>query len=426
MAAVVFVHGTGVREPRFEDLFQRVGEGLAKRTPGVKVIPYYWGTEHGARLAAGGASLPPEGTARGVPGAGAAEAAGATGATGATGDGSGSDGSGSGGSDGAGSDGETDLWELLYEDPLAELRAAASDPSGPAPRAELPPGAPHPAEAPRHLLARLASSPEVTEALLPGVRRAAADVSRSPLLGPAARALPAAAGTGGTGALEHLLARAVAATCLRSLLDADAPLIPGGEQRDRAVETLAAAMGAPPAGTDRGPGAFLLRPFARAGFRYAVRRRRALTEAAHPAAGDVLRYLAHGEPVRQGLRTLLDGIEGPVTVMGHSLGGIIAFDTLAGRAHPAVRLLVTVGSQAPFLYEIGALPSLGHPAELPGHFPPWLNVYDRRDLLSHVGGPLFPGRVRDVAVDNRQPFPASHSAYWTNPAVYAAVAEELT
>ncbi|MEU1816286.1 hypothetical protein ABZ543_13970 [Streptomyces roseifaciens] len=415
MAAVVFVHGTGVREPRFEELFQRVGEGLAKTTPGVKVIPYYWGTEHGARLAADGASLPPEGTARGVPGAGAgAEAGAGAGAAEAAG----------GGSDGADCDGETDLWELLYEDPLAELRAAASDPSGPAPRAELPPGAPHPAETPRLLLARLASSPEVTEALLPGVRRAATDVSRSPLLGPAARALPP--GAAGTGALEHLLARAVAATCLRSLLDADAPLIPDGEQRDRAVETLAAAMGSPPAGTDRGPGAFLLRPFARAGFRYAVRRRRALTEAAHPAAGDVLRYLAHGEPVRQGLRRLLDGIEGPVAVMGHSLGGIIAFDTLAGRAHPAVRLLVTVGSQAPFLYEIGALPSLGHPAELPGHFPPWLNVYDRRDLLSHVGSLLFPGRVRDVAVDNRQPFPASHSAYWTNPAVYAAVAEELT
>ncbi|GGX64085.1 alpha/beta hydrolase family protein [Streptomyces hiroshimensis] len=423
MVAVVFVHGTGVREPRFEELFQRVGDGLAQRTPGVTVIPYYWGTEHGARLAAGGASLPPEGTARGVPGAGAAEGDGGWGRDG----GGGRD----GGRDSAASDGETDRWELLYEDPLAELReAAASAPSGAVPRAELPPGAPHPAEAPRLLLARLASSPEVNEALLPGLRRAAGDVSRSPLLGPAARAL-ASGGTGtgtgpGSGALEHLLARAVAATCLRSLLDADAPVIPDGEQRDRAVEALAAAMGAPPAGTDRGPGAFLLRPFARAGFRYAVRRRRALTEAAHPAAGDVLRYLAHGEAVRQGLRAVLDGLEGPVTVMGHSLGGIIAFDTLAGRAHPAVRLLVTVGSQAPFLYEIGALPSLRHPAGLPGHFPPWLNLYDRRDLLSHVGGPLFPGRVRDVAVDNRQPFPASHSAYWTNPAVYAAIAGELT
>ncbi|GGR21481.1 hypothetical protein [Streptomyces netropsis] len=400
MTTVVFVHGTGVREPGFGELFQRVGDGLAHRTPGVKLIPYYWGAEHGARLAADGASLPAEGTARGVPDPGTTEP------------------------DGTDADGESAQWEQLYRDPLAELSAVALAPAGPVARPELPPGAPHPSELPRLLLARLASSPEVSDATLPGVRRAAADVSRSPLLGPAAQALPAADAE--TGALEHLLARAVVATCLRSLLDADAPVIPDGEQRDRAVRQLATAMGAPAAGMERGAASLLLRPVVRAGSRYAVRRRRALTQAAHPAAGDVLRYLAHGEPVRAGLCATLEGLEGPVAVLGHSLGGIIAFDTLVRRAHPAVRSLVTVGSQAPFLYEIGALPSLGHPSVLPGHFPAWLNLYDRRDLLSHVGGPLFPGRVRDVAIDNRQPFPASHSAYWANPAVYAAIAGELT
>jgi hypothetical protein len=85
--------------------------------------------------------------------------------------------------------------------------------------------------------------------------------------------------------------------------------------------------------------------------------------------------------------------------------------------------LITIGSQSPFLYEIGAFPALGHPDPLPAHFPPWLNVYDRRDVLSYVGSGVFGDGVRDVEVDNGQPFPQSHSAYWTNPAVWTAVSE---
>ncbi|MEV8531917.1 hypothetical protein [Streptomyces sp. NPDC051211] len=392
MTAVVFVHGTGVRETGFSELIRRFGEGLSGSISGHTVVPYYWGTEHGARLAADGASLPAEtdGASRSTPEPDLDE--------------------------------ETRLWELLYRDPLGELAAAAAAGRAPAgPAAELPPGAVHPAELPRRLLARLGASPSVEDTALPGIRRAASEVARSPLLGRAAPVLADA----GSGVLERVLARAVAATCLRDLLEADVPVIPDGEMRDRAVEQLATAMGAPAAGSDRGLGSFLLQPVARVASGYAVSRRRALTEAAHPAAGDVLRYLAHGEPVRAGLRKVLAGLEGPVAIVGHSLGGIIALDTLVRDPHPQVRLLVTVGSQAPFLYEIGALPSLGHPSALPGHFPAWLNLYDRRDLLSHVGGSLFPGRVHDILIDNRQPFPASHSAYWTNPAVYTAIAGGL-
>ncbi|MFE2331883.1 hypothetical protein HFP71_08165 [Streptomyces sp. ARC32] len=168
-----------------------------------------------------------------------------------------------------------------------------------------------------------------------------------------------------------------------------------------------------------------LRVAGSAASRAVVRRRRALTEAAHPAAGDVLRYLSRGEAVRAGLRTLLAGLEPPVAVVAHSLGGIIALDTLVLTPLPQVRLLVTAGSQAPFLYESGSLPSLEHPAPLPAHFPDWLNLYDPRDLLSYLGAGLFPGRVTDVAVDSRQPFPAAHSAYWTNPAVYRHIVDRL-
>ncbi|WP_042836850.1 alpha/beta fold hydrolase, partial [Streptomyces sp. NRRL S-15] len=137
-------------------------------------------------------------------------------------------------------------------------------------------------------------------------------------------------------------------------------------------------------------------PIVRLGSRYAVRRRRALTDAAHPAAGDILKYLARGEDMRQGLRDLVATAEPPVVLLGHSLGGIVALDTLISGPLPGVELLITVGSQGPFLYETGALPSLAHPAPLPGHVPPWLNLYDRRDLLGYAAEPLFPGRAHDV------------------------------
>jgi hypothetical protein len=62
---------------------------------------------------------------------------------------------------------------------------------------------------------------------------------------------------------------------------------------------------------------------------------------------------------------------------------------------------------------------------LPNSLPPWLNIYDLKDFLSYVGGDLFPGRVVDHRVDNRQAFPASHSAYWYNPMVWEAILPTL-
>lgn len=78
------------------------------------------------------------------------------------------------------------------------------------------------------------------------------------------------------------------------------------------MAALAARLGAAPAGTGRGPVLRMAaKPVVRLGSRYAVRRRRALTDAAHPAAGDILKYLARGEPMRQGLRDLVTSLEPP-------------------------------------------------------------------------------------------------------------------
>ncbi|WP_330329302.1 alpha/beta fold hydrolase [Streptomyces sp. NBC_00536] len=317
---------------------------------------------------------------------------------------------------------ETELWAELYHNPLAELElAAAAGGHG----TELSPGAPLPAERPRALLAALdghlsdIAGSAAGGPMGPHLATAVTELSRSGLLGPAATTLP------DDEELARLLARALVAAALSAVFAEDAPLIPDGAARDAVAAALAERMGARPRGSERGIGTLLARPALRLASRQAVRRRRALTEAAHPAAADVMLYLARGERLRRRLRETIEGLEPPVVVIGHSLGGIIALDTLIAAPLPQVALLVTVGSQGPFLYESGALPGLAYPEPLPEHVPEWLNLYDPRDLLGYIGAPLFPHRVTDIEVDNRQPFPASHSAYWTNPAVYRAIAKRL-
>ncbi|MDN0197448.1 hypothetical protein [Streptomyces sp. S.PNR 29] len=390
MTAVVFLHGTGVREPGFSALAGRVGAGLTALRPGLRLMPYYWGGAHGATLAAGGASLPPAaGTTRGL----ADTPAGADPA-----------------------DDTSAAWAALYADPYAELALAMA---GARPAGERPPGFVPQEQKLQAQLAALAAQGDAPAAEVgPGLARAATDLAAHPLLGAVAEALD-------PDDLAALAARSLTARIIADALDADAPLVPVGDVRDAVTDRLAEALGAPPRGTERGVRSLLLRVAGSAASRAVVRRRRALTEAAHPAAGDVLRYLSRGEAVRAGLRDLLAGLEPPVVIVAHSLGGIIALDTLVLTPLPQVRLLVTAGSQGPFLYESGSLPSLEHPAPLPPHVPDWLNLYDPRDLLGYLGAGLFPGRVTDVAVDSRQPFPAAHSAYWTNPAVYRHIADHL-
>ncbi|MFJ8464293.1 hypothetical protein [Streptomyces swartbergensis] len=379
-----------MREPALSALVGRVTAGLAAQHGGLDIVPYGWGAAHGATLAAGGASLPPlSGTTR-RPGAGPASP--------------------------DPSDETTAAWAVLYDDPYAELASAAAA-SGPV--VERPPGTAPPQQRIRALLTDLAARGDEPGAEVgPGLARAATDLAAHPLLGPAADALDPAD-------LAVLAARSLAARLIADALDADSPLIPVGETRDAVTDRIAEALGAPPLGMERGLRSYLLRTAGAVASRAVERRRHALTGAAHPAAGDILRYLSRGAAFREGLRALVAGLEPPVAVVGHSLGGIIALDTLISAPLPQVGLLVTAGSQGPFLYESGSLPSLEHPAPLPSHVPAWLNLYDPHDLLGYLGAALFPGRVTDVAVDNGQPFPAAHSAYWTNPAVYRHIADHL-
>jgi len=138
-----------------------------------------------------------------------------------------------------------------------------------------------------------------------------------------------------------------------------------------------------------------------------------------------LLYQARGAGIRRVIADTIRTCPDDVVILAHSLGGIACVDLLVKKYHPQVKMVVTVGSQAPLLYEIGALTSLHYGEPLPYWFPPWLNIYDLADFLSYVGAPLFPGRVRDAQVDNGQPFPQAHSAYWTNQKVWDEICAAL-
>jgi hypothetical protein len=159
-------------------------------------------------------------------------------------------------------------------------------------------------------------------------------------------------------------------------------------------------------------------------------RRGGLMDETAPVAGDVLLYQSRGQKIRDYIRFRIDeeyNSSPPVFVIGHSLGGVALVELLVLQdLRDKVKLLVTVGSQAPFFYEIDALQSLRYGDPLPEHFPCWVNVYDHRDFLSFVAKALFPGRVEDYPVNNGQPFPESHSAYWSNPDLYGILAKAIS
>ncbi len=379
MTNIVFIHGTGVREESYLHSLERIQRQLADRQ-NLSIYPCYWGAL-GAELHRGGVSIPnyekPPDEER---------------------------------------EQEVALWGLLYEDPLYELRLLTLRRGGRRGGMGISPGLE---------LAQTAKELEPDGELMEKLRRAGlektflearSEITGSRVFREALKHAPAA------------LAEYRAAIARAFLAEAMARGTPDEEQGERRIEAglreeiadlLIDALG----GGERALGWLKEKAgelLARAGTRYASRHRSSLTDAGTLAGGDVLLYQARGEMIRGLIRKQLEVVESPVVLLAHSLGGIACVELLVAEAL-RVELLVTVGSQVPFLYEIGALRSLEVGDELPAHFPPWLNIYDLRDFLSYIGAGVFPGRVKDVEVDNRQPFPAAHSSYWENPEVWAAI-----
>ncbi|MGW7332254.1 hypothetical protein ACWGIU_27395 [Streptomyces sp. NPDC054840] len=425
MLRFLFVHGTGVRRERHDRLFALVRERLTARFHGAAVDSCYWGDRFGATLGAGGRSVPglrpgPQGAPDPV-------------------------------------DAETAEWALLLADPLCELRVLAE--AGWAGAGERGPGAADDADddedadhddgfampgvqaAGARVLALLEGLPPAPPrtgdelgallhgtGLAPGFAAALDSTARS---AEAARAAARAADEPRARELATALARAVTAAALAAAGDeADCT----GAERDRLVELLTTRLG----GDGRVPGARVAAVLGRLALRVTTQplldaRRGSLTVGATPVLGDILRYQSRGHELRDFLHARITADPGPTVLIGHSLGGIALMDLLTlaaarGEAVPGAELLVTVGSQAPFLHELGALTALEPGAKLPYGFPRWLNVYDRHDVLSYLAEPVFPGdaRVTDHEVRSRQPFPACHSAYWKQDSLYERIEQAVT
>ncbi len=222
---------------------------------------------------------------------------------------------------------------------------------------------------------------------------------------------------------RHAVARAVVAATLSAAGERGADAV-DGLTRDALLAALSSDLHSQSRALPGKVWKAAAMPAMRVMTRTAANRRGALSDGVLPMTGDILRYQARGDGVRQLIKRTIEHTPGEaVTVLAHSLGGVACVDLLAmedlGRR---VDQLITVGSQAPFFYECGALASVEHPETLPGHFPhSWLNIYDPWDLLAYRAAKVFPRHASDVEVSNGQPFPFAHSAYWSNSKVWDAI-----
>lgn len=113
-----------------------------------------------------------------------------------------------------------------------------------------------------------------------------------------------------------------------------------------------------------------------------------------------------GRAMRQVVSEALDAAgadnadAGPLVVVGHSLGSVVAYEVLAAR-NPKVDLFVTLGSP---LGVTEVQDCLAAPPAVPSRTALWLNASDARDLvaLDHTLRPEYapPGRVTDLLVSN--------------------------
>jgi pimeloyl-ACP methyl ester carboxylesterase len=371
MPTLLFVHGINVRGEAWFRSLELIAQKAAKFLPGIKVEGCQWGDAFGAYLHKDGASIPDfENTGDAAPPV---------------------------------EDSSRGRWFLLAENPLLELRILPEEAFfGERPGIEI-----------FTLIPPLAANAEIIK-LLAGWRIEEAwpkfigDISVDPEWKQVVESITAAAP-----AVCEKLARAITAAYQQRLRLEGYPA-PGGEQRDEIKDALVNLVGGPPLGIGDW---FLDRLTA-----FGAYRRGKLTDKTTPAIGDVIRYQARGQEIRNFIEERARKTSATI-VLAHSLGGVACVDWLASKEYAKgieegkirkIDRLITVGSQAPYFYELDALSSRPYGAGLPEYFPSkWLNIFDRSDFLSYMAQPIFPS-ARDAEADNGQAFPESHSAYWHN------------
>jgi len=394
LTSVIFVHGTGGRKQDYAVTFQQIEKALLKCRPDAKLIPCLWGEPFGAKLNADGASIPTykeaEGSKKLTP-----------------------------------EEENIRLWEALYKDPFYEIRLLGL----------------------RSLQAQNAAPGKLIPSQELKIR--VADLTKDAALQTKLDALEIGEFFGKacqliTGSESQLFGRmletaarpldkdyeaiARAIVAMSGVLYEEkewfqSPLV-DEKLRNEAVDAILKVLTRDEKAM--GVAKWIAGQVLGVITNKIKRKRGATTDGAYPFAGDIMVYQAKGKKIREFIRSQIEQVEPPVVLLAHSLGGIACVDLLIEedlRDH--VKLLITAGSQAPFLYEIDALQTLNFGDSLPTHFPKWLNIYDLRDFLSYVGEGVFPERVVDVKVNNKQPFPEAHGAYWANQETWDAIAKVL-
>jgi hypothetical protein len=400
VTTVLFVHGTGVRRG-YDDELRLVTQHLQRRLPDITVAACHWAAEAvglRADLHAEGVSIPSGRFARG-------------------------------------DEGEEDeviqLWAALYADPLYELRALALLPSAPEDLADIDETTVE-LEALRASLERFTPSEALSTLLLDGGVEAVFDEARGDIAVAQPLTKVVQVATQPADVVQAAVARAVLA---QSILLAErdgryATIAYDASLRDSVVRRLDAELSGKT--LDLGATDMLKagigRLISHTATWYLRRDSSIATSFMFPFSGDIMRYQRDGEPIRAFIRDRIAEAQPPVVLLAHSLGGVICFDLLnQHNLSDRVSGLVTVGSQSPLLYELDVLAGLRHGQPLAKGFPArWLNIYDVRDMLSFVGEAIFAGQIEDREVDNNQPFPQAHSAYWANEQVWDAISGWLS
>ncbi|NEP60470.1 MAG: hypothetical protein F6K31_26285 [Symploca sp. SIO2G7] len=392
MTTVVFIHGTGVRQPQYDQTLRQIEQRLQEQLPDLQVAPCFWGEDFGAKLHSLGASIPLYDTTLAL-----------------------------------GEEEEQQdvvLWEQLYRNPLYELQLLSVKP-----RDE---GAANPwEESPGEQLQSRLESLTPSEPLQAKFEEAGiAEVfesARQSIINSQAYYQAMVRAAEPLGEYCDALSRGIVAQAMVYCEEQSQypPVLTDAQLRDEVVQLLSSALGDGDLGIGGWIGSKLLQLAMPTVTAQIKQKRGAITSTVSPMSGDILLYLSRGEGIRSFIRETIEQVESPVVLLAHSLGGIACVDLLVQECLPQVQLLVTVGSQAPFLYEINALHSLKYGESLPDYFPDWLNIYDLRDFLSYIGANVFPNKVQDILVDNQQPFVRSHSAYWTNPSTWKAIVKRI-
>lgn len=163
--------------------------------------------------------------------------------------------------------------------------------------------------------------------------------------------------------------------------------------------------------------------------------------------GDIMSYQRQPDRIQDTLRAAIaqhapgyGSKEQPISVIAHSLGGVVAFDAAVKPVSEAKRLwikfFITFGSQAAFFHIVDPrLPELvAYKREAPVKLPPsiahWSNLWDPMDLLAFTAGTVFRLADGSTPVDISVQDSASelaaekgwaHSVYWESDELASAL-----